>query len=203
MSADRVGLGFFIGQTCALDSTFYTHPGMFLCWTKILCISYFLVLIVSFFCLHVHVHVLDWSKILLKIWSRFEITSDELEYTQDTYNLLNFSNWNNVTRSDFSLKITKVQSSNIPFLWILRILSRYRKQILSSKISILSSNSIFHKWCDLLSSKKEPEITMQDFISYDPARTTDTISETQFLAAHQTRLAQGISVGQLILERLK
>ena len=34
---------------------------------------------------------------------------------------------------------------------------------------------------------------MQDFISYDPARTTDTISETQFLAAHQTRLAQGIS----------
>jgi hypothetical protein len=31
MSADRVGLGFFIGQTCALDSTFCTHPGMFLC----------------------------------------------------------------------------------------------------------------------------------------------------------------------------
>ena len=29
---------------------------------------------------------------------------------------------------------------------------------------------------------------MQDFISYDPARTTDIISETQFLAAHQTRL---------------
>ena len=44
---------------------------------------------------------------------------------------------------------------------------------------------------------------MQDFISYDPARTTDTISETQFLAAHQTRLAQGISVGQLIVERLE
>ena len=44
----------------------------------------------------------------------------------------------------------------------------------------------------MLSSKKEPEITVQDFISYDPARTTDTISETQFLAAHQTRLAQGI-----------
>jgi hypothetical protein len=44
---------------------------------------------------------------------------------------------------------------------------------------------------------------MQDFISYDPARTTDTISETQFLAAHQTRLAQGMSVGQLIVERLE
>ena len=52
MSADRVGLGFFIGQTCALDSTFCTHPGMFLCLAKILCISYLLVLIVSFFCLH-------------------------------------------------------------------------------------------------------------------------------------------------------
>jgi hypothetical protein len=44
---------------------------------------------------------------------------------------------------------------------------------------------------------------MQDFISYDPARTTNTISETQFLAAQQARLAQGMSVGQLILERLK
>ena len=130
--------------------------------------------------------------ILLKNWSRFEITSDELEYTQDPYNLLNFSNWNNVARSNFWLKIIKVQSSNIPFLWILRILSRHRKQILSSMT-----------WFDLLSSKKEPEITMQDFISYDPARTTDTISETQFLAAHQTRLAQGISVGQLIVERLE
>ena len=48
MSADRVGLGFFIGQTCALDSTFCTHPGMFLCLARILCISFLYLSCLSF-----------------------------------------------------------------------------------------------------------------------------------------------------------
>ena len=89
MSADWVGLGFFIGQTCALDSTFCTHPGMFLCLARILCISYLLVLIVSFFCLTPTSYNINYwlIKVLLKIWTRFEITSDELEYTRDPYYL--------------------------------------------------------------------------------------------------------------------
>ena len=56
-----------------------------------------------------------------------EIMSDELEYTQDLIFLIEISFW---------LKIIKVQSSNIPFLRILRIFF---------KNSILSSNSIFRK----------------------------------------------------------
>ena len=56
-----------------------------------------------------------------------EIMSDELEYTQDLIFLIEINFW---------LEIIKVQSSNIPFLRILRIFF---------KNSMLSSNSIFRK----------------------------------------------------------